>query len=191
MAHDKHLTDIPSSFYSFHNKGPFRKCIECERDLLKADCGYVIEKAIKNHPEYHVSDVIFDYAVCMDCATRLHNELSKESIQNIQNFFTERLNVQERSRKISEANGDVNKLISYCMISHEEVGKSSEYQIFAHCIGNKINLQNPPYMLSSKVLNELSELLSEKTRDDLNEFFNRHFSPDPSLMEPTLRLVLI
>ena len=191
MADEQGYTEIPEIFHSFHNEGPFTRCIECDRNLLEDDCEYVIEKAIRNYPDYQTSDTIFDYAICMDCAEKIHQELSKESTQNIQKFFSERLDIGRRSQRIEQANGNVGQLIANCMITDEPKNTSREYQVFAHCKGNRINMSNPPYMLSGEVLAELAELLSEKTRDDLNGFFNKHFSPDPSLMEPTPRLVLI
>lgn len=190
MADESDLQNIPSVFYSFHEEAPFRKCIECEREL-DGDCEYVIEKAVKNYPDFTASDVIFDYAICMECAVKINQELSKESMANIQAFFSNRLDINSRAKLIAEAKGDINQLIGRCMISNEPKNSSTEYQIFAHCIGNKINMKNPPYMISGEVLAELAELLSEKTRGDLDGFFNKHFSPDPSLMEPTPRLVLI
>lgn len=191
MGHDKELAEIPGIFYSFHAKGPFSRCIECERDLLKDGCEYVIEKAVRNYPGYQASDVIFDYAICMDCAMKMHNELSRESLETIQNFFVQHLNVEQRSRNIAQADGNIEELISRCMISEKAQSESAEYQIFAHCIGDKINMKNPPYMLSGEVLLQLSDLISEKTRDNLNGFFDKHFSPDPTLMEPTPRLILV
>lgn len=191
MRGEEHFAEIPPCFYSFQEEGLFKRCIECDRNLLEEKCEYVIEKAIRNYPDFNTSDVIFDYAICMDCARKIHNKLSKESIENIRNFFNQKLDVNERSRKIAEAKGNVDELISDCMISHREAKISSEYQIFAHCVGDKINLQNPPYMLSSEVLEELSEILSVKTREELDGFFNRHFSPDPSLMESTPKFVFV
>ena len=35
----------------------------------------------------------------------------------------------------------------------------SEYQIYAHCNGEKLNMENPPYMISGEVMDELLPLL--------------------------------
>lgn len=193
MENKNHLKDIPSSFYSFHEEGLFKNCVECERNLLEDDCEYIIEKAIRNYPEFNTHDVVFDYAICMDCATKIHMELSKESLKAIKKYFTENISLDNFEMRMQEAAGDIDKLTSKCMIKNTHANKSSEYQVYAHCIGDKINLQNPPYMISGEVLNEIADLISEKTRDTLNGFFDRHFTPDPSLMEPMPgpRLVLI
>jgi hypothetical protein len=52
---------IPPEFYSFETKAPFVTCIECGHNF---DDGrpYIIEKAIRQYPEYQVKDVIFDCA---------------------------------------------------------------------------------------------------------------------------------
>ncbi|MEP5070845.1 MAG: hypothetical protein ABJQ96_09265, partial [Crocinitomicaceae bacterium] len=60
-----------------------------------------------------------------------------------------------------------------------------------HCNGNKLNMENPPYMISGEVMDELLPLLSDKTVDEMNGFMNKHFSPDPSIMEPVSPRILL
>ena len=81
--------------------------------------------------------------------------------------------------------------LSRCMIKRKRVQDCSEYQVFAHCIGSKINNANPPYMISGEVMEELIPILSDATIDEMNGFFNKHFSPDPSFFEPTPKLILV
>ena len=77
------------------------------------------------------------------------------------------------------------------MIKKMKVDDCREYQIYAHCKGQRLNMDNPPYMLSGEVMEELLPLLSNETIDEMNGFMNKHFAPDPSLMEPTPpRLIL-
>ncbi len=185
---NKHLVNIPSSFYSFKEEGPFQHCVECERFLLDESCDYVIEKAIRNYPGYKASDVIFDYAICMDCAMEVQKGLSAESMRKIQEFMQEHLH---KNMTMRESAADPDSYTEHCLVSNRPVAECEEFQIFAYCRGNKVNLQMPPYMISGQVLDQISELLSPETRDELDGFFNKHFAPDPSLMEPTPRLVLI
>lgn len=184
MEDSRHLQEIPSLFYSFPGDEPFKKCIECERNLMEDNCEYVIEKAIRNYTEYSTQDTIFDYAICMECATSINQKLSKESMLKIKQYFAENLNVENRERRIIEAAGDIMKLTNRCMIKDTEAKASGEFQIYAYCVGNKISLDNPPYMISGEVLDEVAEVISKQTRDILNGFFDSHFSPDPSLMAP-------
>lgn len=181
--------DIPVSFYSFHNEGMFTRCLECEKYLLEDGCEYLIEKAIRNYPGYNSTDVIFDYAICMDCAGKMYRELSRESLANIQQYVRERVSLEERMRLLQETS-DVNALIRHCLIKKTAAEDATEFQIYAYCTGTRINMKNPPYMISGEAMAEMAELLSKKTRDSLDGFFNRHFSPSPGLMEPSPRLIL-
>lgn len=173
---------IPKEFYSFETNAPFERCIECEKYLLDNDTEYIIEKAVKNYAGYSAKDVVFDYAICMDCADVMRKEISKESWESMMNYFQENMDVMTRL-EMQERTAEEN--LKKCMIKKTEIDNCREYQIYAHCKGGKLNMENPPYMISGEVMEELLPLLSNKTIDDMNGFMNKHFSPDPSLMEPT------
>lgn len=179
---------IPSEFYSFETKAPFENCIECNRYLLDEDVEYLIEKAFKNYAGYDAKDVVFDYAICMPCAEKMRDDISKESMECMMNYFKENLDVAKR---LSRLDMDPTEMFNSCLIKNKRVDDCREYQVFAHCVGKELNLKNPPYMISGEVMEELISLLSEKTIDEMNGFFKRHFSPDPSFFEPTPKLILV
>ena len=182
------LHPIPDDFYSFETNAPFKRCIECDRDLLDGS-PYLIEKAFKNHVEYGVKDTVFDYAICMNCAEDLKDQMSEESLSALMQFFSERVDFQQQ---IMRNDRTPQENISKCMVSGIPDNECSEYQIHAYCVNDQISSAIPPYMISGQVIEEILPLLSKKTTDDLNGFFNKHFSPDPSLMEPIgPRLILV
>ena len=181
-------SDIPKVFYSFETRAPFERCIECEKYLLDDDTEYIIEKAVKNYEGYAAKDVVFDYAICMDCAEQMRKEVSKESWDKMMQYFQENMDIQsrlDRQGKTPEEN------LRNCMIKKTDVDQCREYQIYAHCRGKQLNMENPPYMISGEVMEELLPLLSNQTIDEMNWFMNKHFSPDPSLMEPTPPSVIL
>lgn len=179
---------IPSEFYSFETKAPFERCIECEKYLLDDDTEYLIEKAVKTYEGFDAKDVVFDYAICMDCADNLRNEISKESWDSMMRYFQENMDLQQR---IDMQNQSPEENLKQCMIKKTNIDLCREYQVYAHCKGGKLNMENPPYMISGEVMDELLPLLSDKTIDEMNGFFKKHFSPDPSFFEPTPKLVII
>ena len=136
---------IPKEFYSFETDKPFEFCIECEKYLLDEHTEYIIEKAVKNYEGYSAKDVVFDYAICMDCAERMKNEVSKESWQQMIRYFQENMDVDFN---LSNQHRPAAEGLKMCMIKKTEIGDCREYQIYAHCKGSKLNLNNPPYMLS-------------------------------------------
>jgi len=179
---------IPSEFYSFETNSPFDKCIECEKYLLDEGTEYLIEKAVKNYEGYEAKDVVFDYAICMDCADKMRKEISKESWEKMMQYFQDNMDLENR---IEMSTQDPKENLNQCMIKKTSMDQCKEYQVFAHCNGTKLNMQNPPYMISGEVMDELLTLLSEQTIDEMNGFFKKHFSPDPSFFEPTPKLVLV
>lgn len=180
--------DIPSDFHSFETNAPFERCIECEKFLLDDETEYLIEKAVKTYENFDAKDTVFDYAICMNCAEVLRKEISPESLQMIMGYFKENIDIEKRLEMMS-AHPD--QSLQTCMIKGTDVSNCREYQVYAHCKGKKLNMENPPYLISGAVMEELLPLLSEKTVDEMNGFFNKHFSPDPSFFEPTPKLILI
>ncbi|MEQ9402307.1 MAG: hypothetical protein RIM99_01870 [Cyclobacteriaceae bacterium] len=180
--------DIPEEFYSFETRAPFEHCIECNKYLLEGDTEYLIEKAIKKYENFEARDTVFDYAICMDCAEGLRKEISQDSWQKIMGYFQENINVEKR---IEMMNADPEQNLRSCMIKGTDAGNCTDYQIYAHCRGTKLNMENPPYLISGEVMEELLPLLSDKTTNEMNGFFNKHFSPDPSFFEPTPKLILV
>ena len=85
------------------------------------------------------------------------------------------------------------KWINRCVVSNRSLDELNEYQIFAHCQGNKLNLNLMPYMISGEVLEQIQHLLSHQTRNELNDFMDRNLGPSPELAEvlPGSRVVMI
>lgn len=179
---------IPKAFYSFEKDGLFEHCIACERALLEEGVPYFIEKAIKNHSEFGVQDVVFDYAICLECAGRMREKISPESWQEIVLFFEQNIDAKDHAKRMHQT---TEENLSKCMITHKPEAECSEYQIFAYCNGRRLDTSNPPYMISGEAIDSLQVLLSDATLDEMSGFFDRHFTPDPSVLEPRPRLVLI
>ena len=179
---------IPPSFYSFETNAPFDRCIECDKYLLDDGTEYLIERAMKNYKDYDAKDVIFDYAICLDCADKMRKDISKDSWESMMKYFQENMDI---SRRIEMSANQPEENLRACMIKQIPVEDCTEYQVFAHCNGGKLNMQNPPYMISGAVMEEIIHLLSTKTINEMNGFFDKHFSPDPSFFEPTPKLILV
>lgn len=183
-----HERDIPEEFFSFETNAPFERCIECDKYLLDGETEYIVEKAIRNYEGYKAMDVVFDFAICIDCMHTRSKEISPESAKNISSYFEENLDIE---RKLALADGKLTNGLEKCMIKGTDANACQEYQICGYFKGNKMSLDTPPYLISGEVMEELLPLLSEKTIDEMNGFFNKHFSPDPSFFEPTPKLILV
>ena len=180
---------IPPLFYSFESGEPFRRCIECEKELDE-NCDYVIEKAMRKYDGYSAQDCVFDYAICVDCAAEIRKSFSKESLEAIDGYFSEVVPRPATALLDNDGQFKIEECVSQCMITGKPLNDLSEYQLYAHCRGNSLHRQVPPYMVSNEAVEKLLPLLSSKTNDILDNFFQKHFSPDPSLLNPLPKLII-
>ena len=171
--------DIPEIFLN-SDKENFSNCLVCNKYLLEENTIYFIEKAIRNYPEQNIKDTVFEYAMCIDCMDYTQNELSEESLERIEKYFDEHLNIHQRQRKLLETE-NIDDFIENCAITNEHISDLNEYVVESVCIGNKIVLSFYPMMLSGKVYDEIADLLSQKTIDFLNKFRDDHFGYPPEL----------
>ncbi|ELR68751.1 hypothetical protein C900_05847 [Fulvivirga imtechensis AK7] len=179
--------DIPKEFHSFSKGDLFDTCIECDRFLLEEGTEYFIEKAIKTYSGYQATDVIFEYAICLDCAEKMRKRMSIESMRSIEDYFARNVDFHERMELMQANPHNPEAWMDKCMVNGHSKYQLNEYQIYAHCNGKHMELTHMPYLISGEVIDELTHLLSEKTLDELDGFFNNHFGPPPELMEPLPR----
>lgn len=170
------LIDIPQEFYPFESNEPFAECMVCGIDLRLGTTDYFVEKAVKNNVEYQVKDIVFEYAICSSCAQNMQKSISVESQQNMQAFFTSHPGFMNSMQAYQKGEGEpVEELISKCSLSGEPVGFMGEYMMFGHFRGDKMLATTMPYILGGKAMDELSELMSNETLDEMNDFKNQYF----------------
>lgn len=180
-------TDIPEIFQPYDKSEHFSHCVSCNVYLLDENIEYVIEKAIRQYPEYGTTDVIFEYAMCLKCTEKMRKELSEESLQRVEAYIMKQGNLIEQSQKLRDAhNWNVKDWLSKCAFTGQAIEDQSEYQIIAHCKGNQLVFSAMPYMISAQAMEEMSELLSQKTQDELNRFIDDNFGIPPELKKPII-----
>ncbi|WP_417613133.1 hypothetical protein [Owenweeksia hongkongensis] len=169
--------DIPSKFDNSILEKKFSNCSVCNGDLTSFDQEYLIEKAYKRFPDNLGEELLFEIAVCFDCAGRMKGELSKESLENISTFF------QEKSFEQKQAypNPDPSILLNQCLLSGKNLGDMQEYQVYAHCRGGQLADPHSYYMLSDEIIEEIQGLLSDHTRDQLQKFSDDNIGMPPEL----------
>ena len=176
---------IPKEFYAFETDEPFEACMVCKADLMAGDVDYFIEKAIRNYPEHEVSDVVYEYALCSLCAHDMNEKMSQESLESMQSYFSGN---QEFLRKINDYNQNWQSLSEQplsenCAITGDHKSNLSEYMIYGHFKGNQMITSTMPFLLSGKVLDDVAELLSDETIDELDNFMGEYFGGPPELEE--------
>jgi len=154
-------------------------CVTCDKNLVDSHEPYIVEKAFRYYPEYQIHNTIFEYIMCMPCAQKMHEAMSKESIQRIQQYFSQ-INLPNRSEKLwAQSGNDFEAWISNCIINNSPRESQEEYQICAQCLGDKMVFDLFPYMISFDASSEMTNLLSAKTLDEYNRFVDENFGLPP------------
>ena len=184
---------IPKPFRSSETGKPFSNCMVCDRYLLADGIAYMIEKALRQIPEMKVKEVIFEYAICAECAAKMQQALSVESRQRINQYFQEHTNlVNRRSQLLQTKSQRVASWINRCVIKGTPISQSREYQIMAQCDGKHLLFAYLPFALSMEAMDEMTSLLSEKSLREIDDFMGKYFTGPPEVSALLKRrLVLI
>ena len=162
---------IPKIFFSDLTNSPLEKCLTCDKRLLEENVEYLVEKALKTYDGLKSYSTIFEYAICMDCALNMRKKLSQKSMQSVQNYIHQNMDMERlRDLNQSQINFDLDARLSKCMVKDIDVRDIGECQIYAHCSGKNLSNLELPYMISGKALDELSMLLSTETQDEMDSF---------------------
>jgi len=178
MNESESKLSIPVEFFNSETKEPFQKCMMCNQSL--AEKQYMVEKAIKNYPSLGTKEIIFEYAMCIECAGKMHLELSEESRNRIGEYM--KTHLQGKTHPLG-SKPDVNKLLNQCIVKESDVSQSTEYSIYAMCNGSDMTIKDFPYALSGEVQDEIMQLLSAKSLDILDDFIGNHFTGPPEIRE--------
>jgi len=181
--------DIPKEFHSDSNNDVFKKCTFCSKDLTTGEDTYMIEKSFKVNPNNGKRNTVFEYAICVSCNLKKMQAMSEESVQNIQNYMAEHFIMEEL-----EAQSDVNrKLLDKCVATGKPASELEEYNIVGQFVSDKMIVGQFPILLSPSIGEEIQELLSQKTKDEFDDFMDTINDVPPELKElfKTKRPVLV
>ncbi|MCB1229883.1 MAG: hypothetical protein KDN19_06435 [Verrucomicrobiae bacterium] len=153
---------IPPEFHSLETDGPFRHCLDCGGSLLFTQ--YLIEKIYSN------GEVIYEYALCVECAKKLREELSRESKKAIKRYL-------RRNRTVKQTL----EACTCCRLPKEEL---PSYQIIGQFSGEEMLNWNLPMLICEPCVDGLAEHLSKQTRDRLDGFLDEHFPGPPEMDVP-------
>lgn len=168
---------IPEIFYDTIEEKPIATCTGCGKNLVEGEEPYVIEKAFRR------KEVVFEYALCMPCMEKMRGQMSKESMANVEKYMLENANFQERAEELQAEDFDIDKWLSRCVVKNEERSDLEEYQIQGMFAGDKMLEGQFPIMIGGHALEEIQELISAETRDELDRFRNDFFDLPPELEE--------
>lgn len=173
---------IPKPFLAEDTGQPIDRCIDCNHDLMLGDRYYVIEKVFKRYPNLNKTEVLFEYAICHTCYDEMKERLSTESMANLSNYMMTQTDFDGMHKRINENPDDPEKWLTNCMIKGTAVEDMQEYQIGGFFKGGKmVTNYLPPFMVGEIAMEEMNELLSDETKDQMDGFMDDNFGIPPEL----------
>jgi len=166
---------IPSLFFNTVKDLPFSNCSKCNRFLLDESVEYMIEKVLVPN------DVLYEFAICSKCIISLQQEISKESLHNMQQFSEKELNnsIQTINHLVNEDYNTIKKKLSIQTpkLSYENCN------IMAFFKGTNLMEGYPAVCVSTQALENMQEILSKKTKDSFDDFMDFIGDVPPGLEE--------
>ncbi len=173
------MKKIPKDFYNPNEQEWICRCKICNSNLLEGNTPFALEKAIKVFPEIKAKEVIFEIAICDNCASESRKSLSKQSLTDIETFMTGdqvRENMMKCVEESYENGGDT---FGYCIITGVPKEFINEFQIIAQCQSGFLLPGTEAFMISSQGIEIIQDLLSPETKEELDRFKNEHFGIPP------------
>lgn len=79
------------------------------------------------------------------------------------------------------ASPDLDRWLDHCIIHGTPVEELSEFQLIGHCQGREMLVTHMPFVIGGEAMDEILQLLSNETLDELGGFRDEHFGPPPAL----------
>lgn len=179
------VAQIPQSFHSFDTGQPFYHCLVCGKDLINSGMPYFIEKAYRKYPGYSAFDITYEFAMCLKCAEELRKELSTESQQRMKEYMEANIDFEKRRYEMSEydPNNTMDPWLDKCLISGEPLKDQNEFVLYGYFQGSHMMVSDFPYAIGPKAMDELTELLSNKTLGEMDDFMGKFFTGPPEVNE--------
>lgn len=129
----------------------------------------MIEKAFKRSPQLDTEEIVFEYAMCLECAERMRATLSQESKMRVDSYLLSHYFVDR------DEPADPEKLIQHrlknCWITGEETNDLREYHIMGLCHEGHIHADQV-MCIGGEALDQIQEMLSAKTKDELDRYID-------------------
>lgn len=191
----KHISEeLPSFFNNYDTNAPFTHCMVCH-EMLEDKEAYAIEKVFKQNKILNKSEIVYEYAICLECASEVHDEVSEESMEAIQQLYQDY--TQNMIMKLEYLHAtekyNIESWIERCSFTNKEIRNCSEYSVSAIIEGGKLVYEHAPIVVSDEFMEMMQSVLSKKTRDYFDGFKDEHFDVPPEIKDliggPTVGII--
>jgi len=160
----------------------YRSCIECGGELGRNGDLYYLERALRR------GEPIFEYALCENCVYSFQDDLSKQSLQKIYRYWLQNFDV-ERRQQVLEGSSDARGLVANCVFTDRPREELDEFQVWAWIRDGQLWVDPySPAVISSEIIEQMSEQLSRQTRDRIDDFIRDRLGLPPELQNLPLLL---
>jgi hypothetical protein len=115
----------------------------------------------------------------------MNEKMSSASMMNLQQYFSGNeafiAKVNHHNNHWQETEGS--PLEDNCALTGEHKSTLEEYMIYGHFKGDQMIRSTMPFLLSGKVMDDVADLLSDETIDELDDFMGEYFGGPPELEE--------
>ena len=144
---------IPRELWSEHDEAPFKTCSDCGSALEERGTLYVIGKAWRD------AEVVFEFALCMQCGLALFSQYSEESKQNLAAYFVPLPGVEPGG------------LVACFRCGRSGDSIAEERSIEAVAFGSA--LADEPILVCGPCTDGAEKVLSKKTKEAFDDFVRR------------------
>lgn len=179
----KFLSDgIPSFFFKYDTEVPFEYCSFCEGSLARFD-KYAVEKVFRQHRSVGTSEIVYEYAVCWECAGGIGEEVSEESMRAISELFRQHgENVLMKTEHLHNLElYNIDSWIERCSLTGKEIRLCEEYAVSGVIENDRLVYELSPMVVSDEFMERLQSVLSKETKDKFDGLRDKVLDGSPSI----------
>ncbi len=166
------MSQIPESFHSFETDAPFSHCCDCSKELIISAETYIVQKVFSG------KECIMEFALCSGCKDNLDQQMSAKSKEALYDFLFDHAELVEPPADYST--DQALEQIDECLTCGKLRSECKEYSYSGLFIGSHLIPGPMPMMICDECQDDMSENLSESTKDVKNKFYEENFPGPPS-----------
>lgn len=173
---------IPSLFFNYDTGAPFSSCTFCEKKMT-SETKYAVEKMIHQNTVMQIREIVYEYAMCWDCATALGGDISQESRLAIQQLYNEhgdilmrKLDYLHRTKKYT-----IDSWLERCSLTGKEIRNCEEFSISGIIESGNLVYEQAPMVVSGQFMQKLHDVLSEETNKGFQGLRDKITDGSPSV----------
>lgn len=179
----KFLNDgIPSFFHNFDTGAPFAKCTFCDENLEEKS-KYAVEKMMNQNTVLQSREIIYEYALCWDCAASMGSDISEDSKAAIQLLYNQhseniirKLNYLHETKKYS-----LDSWLERCSMTGKEIRLCSEFSVSGIIEDGNLVFEQSPMVVSEDFMYKMQKVLSKETKESFDGLRDKILDGTPSV----------